>query len=207
MEFELTAEEGERLVRLARASIEAALGAGEKAALKDVPEKLMVPCGVFVTLNKVEGSSRSLRGCIGFPYPVKPLAEAVADAAVSAALRDPRFAPVSRAEMDSVVVEVSVLTPPEVLSVERPDRYPSLIEIGRDGLIIARGQNRGLLLPQVPVDWGWDAEEFLTQCCLKAWLQPDAWLLPGTEISRFRAIIFAEEEPRGAVERVELQGG
>jgi uncharacterized protein (TIGR00296 family) len=207
MEFELTAEEGERLVRLARASIEAALGAGEKAALNDVPEKLMVPCGVFVTLNKVEGSSRSLRGCIGFPYPVKPLAEAVADAAVSAALRDPRFVPVSRAEMDSVVVEVSVLTPPELLSVEWPDRYPSLIEIGRDGLIIARGQSRGLLLPQVPVDWGWDAEEFLTQCCLKAWLQPDAWLLPGTEISRFRAIIFAEEEPRGAVERVELQGG
>jgi uncharacterized protein (TIGR00296 family) len=207
MEFELTAEEGERLVRLARASIEAALGAGEKAALNDVPEKLMVPCGVFVTLNKVEGSSRSLRGCIGFPYPVKPLAEAVADAAVSAALRDPRFVPVSRAEMDSVVVEVSVLTPPELLSVEWPDRYPSLIEIGRDGLIIARGQSRGLLLPQVPVDWGWDAEEFLTQCCLKAWLQPDAWLLPGTEISRFKAIIFAEEEPRGAVERVEFQGG
>lgn len=207
MEFELTAEEGERLVRLARASIEAALGVREETALNDVPEKLMVPCGVFVTLNKVEGSSRRLRGCIGFPYPVKPLAEAVADAAVSAALRDPRFAPVSRAEMDSVVVEVSVLTPPEVLSVEGPDWYPSLIEIGRDGLIIARGQNRGLLLPQVPVDWGWDAEEFLTQCCLKAWLQPDAWLLPGTEISRFRAIIFAEEEPRGAVERVELQGG
>lgn len=207
MGFELTAEEGERLVRLARASIEAALGAREETTLNDVPEKLMVPCGVFVTLNKVEGSSHSLRGCIGFPYPVKPLAKAVADAAVSAALRDPRFAPVSRAEMDSVVVEVSVLTPPEILSVERPDRYPSLIEIGRDGLIIARGQNRGLLLPQVPVDWGWDAEEFLTQCCLKAWLQPDAWLLPGTEISRFRAIIFAEEEPRGAVERVELQGG
>ena len=96
MEFELTAEEGERLVRLARASIEAALGAGEKTALNDMPEKLMLPCGVFVTLNKVEGSSHSLRGCIGFPYPVKPLAEAVADAAVSAALRDPRFAPVSR---------------------------------------------------------------------------------------------------------------
>jgi uncharacterized protein (TIGR00296 family) len=207
MGFELTARDGEYLVGLARASIEAALGAGEQAALDEVEENLMVPCGVFVTLNKVEGSSHNLRGCIGFPYPSKPLAEAVADAAVSAAIRDPRFAPVSEGEMDSVVVEVSVLTPPEVLTAESPGQYPPLIEIGRDGLIVARGQNRGLLLPQVPVEWGWDAEEFLTQCCLKAWLQPDAWLLPGTEISRFRAIIFAEGEPRGAVERVELKGG
>ena len=207
MEFELTEEEGGFLVGLARTSIEAALGSSEKVTLDGVSEKLRIPCGVFVTLNKVEGSSHSLRGCIGFPYPVKPLADAVAEVAVSAALRDPRFSPVSKAEMDSVVIEVSVLTPPELLSVERPDQYPSLIEIGRDGLIVARGQNRGLLLPQVPVEWGWDAEDFLTQCCLKARLQPDAWLLPGTEISRFRAIIFAEDEPREEVKRVELRGG
>ncbi len=207
MEFELTEEEGGFLVGLARTSIEAALGSSEKVTLDGVSEKLRIPCGVFVTLNKVEGSSHSLRGCIGFPYPVKPLADAVAEVAVSAALRDPRFSPVSKAEMDSVVIEVSVLTPPELLSVERPDQYPSLIEIGRDGLIVARGQNRGLLLPQVPVEWGWDAEEFLTQCCLKARLQPDAWLLPGTEISRFRAIIFSEDEPREEVKRVELRGG
>ena len=207
MEFELTEEEGGFLVGLARTSIEAALGSSEKVTLDGVSEKLRIPCGVFVTLNKVEGSSHSLRGCIGFPYPVKPLADAVAEVAVSAALRDPRFSPVSKAEMDSIVIEVSVLTPPELLSVERPDQYPSLIEIGRDGLIVARGQNRGLLLPQVPVEWGWDAEEFLTQCCLKARLQPDAWLLPGTEISRFRAIIFAEDEPREEVKRVELRGG
>ncbi len=207
MEFELTEEEGGFLVGLARTSIEAALGSSEKVTLDGVSEKLRIPCGVFVTLNKVEGSSHSLRGCIGFPYPVKPLADAVAEVAVSAALRDPRFSPVSKAEMDSIVIEVSILTPPELLSVERPDQYPSLIEIGRDGLIVARGQNRGLLLPQVPVEWGWDAEEFLTQCCLKARLQPDAWLLPGTEISRFRAIIFSEDEPREEVKRVELRGG
>ena len=207
MEFELTEEEGRVLVGLARTSIEAALGSSEKVTLDGVSEKLRIPCGVFVTLNKVEGSSHSLRGCIGFPYPVKPLADAVAEVAVSAALRDPRFSPVSKAEMDSIVIEVSVLTPPELLSVEKPDQYPSLIEIGRDGLIVARGQNRGLLLPQVPVEWGWDAEEFLTQCCLKARLQPDAWLLPGTEISRFRAIIFSEDEPREEVKRVELRGG
>lgn len=204
MGFEISAEEGEYLVGLARSTIEATLGLAERAPSKNVTENLRVPCGVFVTLNKVEGSRHSLRGCIGLPYPVKPLVEAVEEAAASAAFRDPRFSPVSEGELGSIVVEVSVLTPPEVLSVDDPRRYPSLIEIGKDGLIVARGQNRGLLLPQVPVEWGWDAEEFLTQCCLKAWLQPDAWLLLGTEISKFQAIIFAEEAPRGAVRRVEL---
>ena len=132
--------------------------------------------------------------------------EAVVEVAVSAALKDPRFNPVSIEEMDSIMIEVSVLTPPEPISVERQELYPGLIEVGKDGLIVSRGTKRGLLLPQVPVNWGWDSEEFLTQCCLKAWLQPDAWLLPGTEVSKFRAIIFSEKTPQGAVEQVELQG-
>jgi hypothetical protein len=204
--FELSPEEGTYLVGLARGAIEAALGSGKDVTTTDAPVKLMELCGVFVTLNKVEGAPHNLRGCIGFPYPVKPLVEAVADSAVSAALRDPRFAPVSSGEMGSIVVEVSVLTPPETIVVEEPIQYPGMVEVGRDGLIVSRGSNRGLLLPQVPVDWGWDAEEFLTQTCLKAWLPPDAWLLPGTEVSKFQAIIFSEEEPRGDVRRVELQG-
>ena len=206
MGFELSPEEGAYLVGLARGAIEAALGSGKDVTTADTPGKLRELCGVFVTLNKVEGTSHNLRGCIGFPYPVKPLVEAVADSAVSAALRDPRFAPVSSGEMGSIVVEVSVLTPPETIAVEEPIQYPGMVEVGRDGLIVSRGSNRGLLLPQVPVDWGWDTEEFLTQACLKAWLTPDAWLLPGTEVSKFQAIIFSEEEPRGGVRRVELQG-
>jgi uncharacterized protein (TIGR00296 family) len=108
--------------------------------------------------------------------------------------------------MGSIVVEISVLTPPETIVVEEPIQYPGMVEVGRDGLIVSRGSNRGLLLPQVPVDWGWNAEEFLTQTCLKAWLPPDAWLLPGTEVSKFQAIIFSEEKPRGDVRQVELQG-
>ncbi|HUS78581.1 MAG TPA: TIGR00296 family protein [Patescibacteria group bacterium] len=205
MSFELSQVEGEYIVRLARGAIEAVLGAGEAVNTDEASVKLREECGVFVTLNKVEGGSHSLRGCIGFPYPVKPLVEAIADSAVSAALRDPRFPPVEVGEMDEIVVEVSVLTPPEVIEVASPEGYPEQVEVGRDGLIVARRDNRGLLLPQVPVEWGWDAEEFLSQCCIKAWLPPDAWLLPGTEISKFRAIIFAEVSPRGAVERVELK--
>jgi hypothetical protein len=204
--FELSLEEGAYLVGLARGAIEAALGSEKDVTTADAPIKLRELCGVFVTLNKVKGASHSLRGCIGFPYPVKPLVEAVADSAVSAALRDPRFAPVSSGEMGSIVVEISVLTPPETIVVEEPIQYPGMVEVGRDGLIVSRGSNRGLLLPQVPVDWGWNAEEFLTQTCLKAWLPPDAWLLPGTEVSKFQAIIFSEEKPRGDVRQVELQG-
>jgi uncharacterized protein (TIGR00296 family) len=206
LSFELDPEEGAYLVGLARVSIEAALGEGESPSLEAFSGKLKTDCGVFVTLNKVSGSYHSLRGCIGFPYPVMPLVEAVRDAAVSAAIRDPRFHQVSLEEMGSVVVEVSVLTPPEKITVDSPGEYSDHVLVGRDGLIVERGSNKGLLLPQVAVDWGWDAEEFLTQCCIKAYLPPDAWLIPGTEVSRFRAIIFAEVEPCGRVERVELKG-
>ncbi|TRO49078.1 TIGR00296 family protein [Candidatus Bathyarchaeota archaeon] len=204
VEFELSDEEGEYLVRLARGAIESRLRSGRAVAPDDASEHLRTECGVFVTLNLVEGDSHRLRGCIGLPYPTKPLVDAVVDSAVNAALRDPRFPQVTFGEMGSIAVEVSVLTPPEVVSVERPEDYPGEIEVGRDGLIVSRGGNRGLLLPQVPVEWGWDAEEFLSQCCVKAWLPPDAWLLPGTEVSRFQAIIFSEEGPRGEVKRVEL---
>jgi uncharacterized protein (TIGR00296 family) len=206
MSFELSPKEGVYLVRLARRAIEIVLRSGDVVEPSDAPEKVRVPCGVFVTLNRVKGSSHSLRGCIGFPYPVKPLAEAVVDAAISAAMRDPRFNPVSIKEMNSIVVEVSVLTPPEFISVERPEQYPDSIEVGKDGLIVTRGVNQGLLLPQVPVEWRWDAEEFLTQCCMKAGLTPDSWLLPDTKISKFRAIIFSEEDPRGAIKQVNLYG-
>jgi hypothetical protein len=205
LSFELDTEEGTFLVGFARSSIEAALGGGEPPSQEDVSMKLRTDCGVFVTLNKVSGSSHNLRGCIGFPYPVMPLVDAVSEAAVSAVLRDPRFQPVSLEEMDSVAVEVSVLTPPEKIVVQSPGEYRDHVRVGRDGLIVDRGSSRGLLLPQVAVDWGWSAEEFLTQCCIKAYLPPDSWLTPGTDVFRFSAIIFAEEEPRGRVVRVEFK--
>ncbi len=204
MVFELSDEEGEYLVGLARRAIESQLRSDRAVVPGDASEHLKTECGVFVTLNVVEGDSHRLRGCIGLPYPTKPLVDAVVDSAVSAALKDPRFPVVTYDEMGSIAVEVSVLTPPEVVSVEKPEEYPGEIDVGRDGLIISRGGNRGLLLPQVPVEWDWDAVEFLSQCCMKAWLPADAWLLQGTEVSKFQALIFSEEGPRGEVKRVEL---
>lgn len=205
MKFDLSLEDGTYLVRLSRMTIETKLKSGAVVGMNDAPERLWRPYGVFVTLNKVENLVRRLRGCIGLPLPEKPLVEAVVSSALSAAFKDPRFRPVSLDEMDSILVEVSILTPPESIRVDEPEQYPRNITVGKDGLIVSRGWRRGLLLPQVPVEWRWDSEEFLTQCCLKARLSPDAWLTEGVEISKFQAMVFSETEPRGSVVRVELQ--
>lgn len=206
MTFDLSLEEGAFLVGLARRTIESVLGGGRPPSTSEAPEVAKRHCGVFVTLNKVRGGEHSLRGCIGYPYPVKALADAVFDVAHGAAFEDPRFPRVSAGEMDEIVVEVSVLTPPEVVKVDDPRRYPEQVKVGVDGLIIRRGGRSGLLLPQVAVDWEWDAEEFLSQCCVKAGLPPDSWLMPDTEVQKFQALIFAEESPRGTIKRVEICG-
>jgi len=200
----LTQEEGEYLVRLARTEIEARLGMTRELDTIDAPEVTKTMCGVFVTLNKLEGSGHRLRGCIGYPYPVKDLLTAVRESAQNAAFDDPRFPPVSKNEMDSIILEVSVLTPPEKIKVEHPRDIPREVVVGRDGLIIGRGYRRGLLLPQVAVEWGWDSEEFLAQCCYKAGLPPDSWLMDDTEVQRFQAIIYFERSPRGIVSRHEI---
>jgi uncharacterized protein (TIGR00296 family) len=204
--FDLTDEEGKLLVELARKAVEEYLK--NKRCIKipeKLPKKLLQPCGVFVTINSLRHGEKQLRGCIGFPYPSAPLAEAVIDSAISAATRDPRFDSLSLTELDSVVFEVSVLTPPVMIEVKNPNEYKSKIEIGEDGLIVERGVFKGLLLPQVPVEWGWDKEEFLCQCCVKAGLPPDHWLVQGTKIFKFQAIIFEEEKPKGSIKRKTLQ--
>ncbi|RJS74995.1 TIGR00296 family protein [Candidatus Bathyarchaeota archaeon] len=201
----LTDEEGAFLVRLARKSIEEYLRNGTKIEPpSDTPERLRGKMGVFVTLNTVKGGKRELRGCIGFPYPTHPLVEATIESAIEAAVGDPRFPPVKLEEMDDIVVEVSVLTKPELIKVRDPRELPKVIRIGVDGLIVERGYYRGLLLPQVPVEWGWDEEEFLSYACMKAGLPPDSWLLAGTRVYRFQAEVFEEEEPKGRVIRRRL---
>jgi len=203
--FRLTLKDGESLVRLARNAVEQYLQNGKvMSPPNDVPSKFMEKCGVFVTLNSVRGREKELRGCIGFPYPTLPLVRAVVDSAIDSATQDPRFQPVSYDELNSVVFEVSVLTPPKLIEVEKPTEYPSKIEVGKDGLIIERGYYKGLLLPQVPVEWKWNEGEFLCQCCIKAGLPPDNWLLKETKIYKFQAIIFEELEPNGKIVRKEL---
>jgi len=202
MEFTLTDEEGVFLVKLARRAVEENLRSGRIISPpEDTPPNLMERRGVFVTINSIRDNERSLRGCIGFPYPVYPLARAVIEAAIESATRDPRFPPMRIHEINNVVFEVSVLTEPKLIEVKSPGEYPSKIKIGEDGLIVERGLYKGLLLPQVPVEWGWDEEEFLCQCCMKAGLPPDCWVLKGTKIYKFQCIIFEETSPNGPVIR------
>ena len=207
MSFELTQKEGETLVKLARKAVEEYLKTRKPISIPaDIPKKLLQPCGVFVTINSVKKREKELRGCIGYPYPTTPLAQAVIDSAINAATQDPRFEPISLAELDHVVFEVSVLTPPEVVEAKKATEYPSRIKVGKDGLIVERGMFKGLLLPQVPVEWEWNEEEFLCQCSIKAGLPPDCWLMNGTRIYKFQAIIFEEKTPKGNIEGKPLGG-
>lgn len=165
MSFELTQDEGVILVQLARTAAQEFLTTRRHIKIpRDTSQKLLQPCGVFVTINSVENGKKELRGCIGYPYPTAPLAEAVIDSAISAATQDPRFPSLSLRELDHVVFEVSVLTPPEEVKVKNPKEYLSKIKVGEDGLIIENSFCKGLLLPQVPVEWKWDEETFLCQC-------------------------------------------
>lgn len=159
--------------------------------------------GVFVTLNEA-GPPPTLRGCIGFPMPVKPLGEAIQEATVYAASEDPRFPPVASRELPRILVEVSVLTVPEALKVPTPLDLPGAVKVGRDGLVVSRGLQSGLLLPQVATEYKMDSEEFLSQACMKAGLQPDAWLSPGVSVQTFQAAVFGERRPRGDPEPVNI---
>jgi len=199
MQSGLSEKQGESLVRLARRAIERYLIDREIIDEKTEDERLMEKSGVFVTLYRYP--EKLLRGCIGFPYPVYPLWEAVKRAAIAAALEDPRFPPLSLSELPKIVIEVSVLTVPERIDAEL-EELPSLIEIGKHGLIVKRGVRSGLLLPQVATEYGWDQETFLSETCLKAGLPEDCWKKKGTEIYRFEAEIFEEVRPLGPVKRV-----
>lgn len=196
-----TDEDGTLSVRIARDAIDAHVSARRPTA-SPAPPHFEEKAGVFVTINQHPGGL--LRGCIGFPSPFFPLFQALVRAA-EGACEDPRFPSLRAEEVDHIVVEVSLLTRPDLISVKKSKDYARAIEIGTDGIIVAQGPARGLLLPQVPVEWGWDAQEFLSEGCVKAGLLPDAWLDESTRIYKFRSEIFAELEPRGPVVRRNLK--
>ncbi|MDI9646505.1 MAG: TIGR00296 family protein [Archaeoglobales archaeon] len=193
----LNIEDGEKAVKLARKAIEHYLETGNM--IKDrytgfFEEKR----GVFTTLIK----KGELRGCIGFPYPIKRLDEAIIESAIAAAIDDPRFEPVRRSEMEEIEVEVTILTQPERIKA-KPKDLPHHVEIGKHGLMVKFGPFSGLLLPQVAVEYKLSSEDFLSETCIKAGLPPDCWL-SGAEVYRFEGQIFKEEKPKGKVIEVRL---
>lgn len=189
--------DGNELVKMARKAVTEFLKNNSRIVDSGFNSKFNFSSGVFVTLNKQD----SLRGCIGYPMPVKNLSDGLIDAAISAATRDNRFSPVSTDELDKIVFEVTVLTPPIEIKVKDPTEYLSIIKVGRDGLIVENAYTSGLLLPQVPIEYGWNAEEFLGYTCQKAGLDKDAWKDTSTIVSKFEGVIFKEESPNGIVVR------
>jgi AmmeMemoRadiSam system protein A len=172
------------LPRLAREAIAAHLS-GRAYAPPREPAELRERRGAFVTLH--ERSGGELRGCIGLIEPRLPLGETVAEAAVSAATRDPRFPPVERDELVELTIEVSVLSP---LSPIRPEDAV----VGTHGLSLRCAGHRGLLLPQVPGEHGWDREQFLEALCRKAGLPPGAWKRPDAQLTGFTAEVVGEAD-------------
>ena len=173
-------EERQILLQLAHRSIETAL-AGRKLDLTPPSAHLGEMRGAFTTLH-LQGK---LRGCIGYVIPVHPLYQTLAETAQAAAFDDPRFQPVTDEEAPHLKIEISVLSP------LRPIR-PEEVVTGVHGLIVTKGGHRGLLLPQVPVEWHWDRETFLSQTCLKAGLPPDAWM-QNIDLQAFTAEVFGNE--------------
>jgi uncharacterized protein len=202
----LSLEEGRTAVALARETLDAHLSA-KKLEPKRWGQGIFSELrGVFVTINSAEERPDRLRGCVGFPYPVRPLGDAIREAAIAAATEDPRFPPVSKSELGRIVLEVSILTTPQPLEAAGRQDLPSKVRIGVDGLIISRYGLSGLLLPQVATEFGMDQAEFLSQACMKAGLPPDTWLESGTEVLTFQAEIFSETSPRGEVARLNPLG-
>ncbi len=187
---QLSDSDGVFLVKTARTAVTEFLSNGKRIKLESEDEKkFSFNSGVFVTLNNADG----LRGCIGFPMPDKKLSHGIIDAAIAAATEDPRFSPVKINELNEIVFEVTVLTPPVEITVTDPMEYLEEIKIGRDGLIIRDSFSSGLLLPQVPVEYGWNVEEFLQHTCEKAGLEKDTWKNEKVKIEKFEGIVYKEE--------------
>jgi len=171
------------LLRIARSTIERIVGATSRDDQEDGSgDRPDVKAGAFVSLHK----RGQLRGCIGTFDTTQPVVQQVEEMAEAAATRDPRFRPVVESELGDLDIEISVLTPP------RPIEDPEEILVGTHGLVISQGFRRGVLLPQVATEYGWDRETFLRHTCRKAGLSDDAWKDPQTTIQVFTAEVFGE---------------
>ena len=181
MEKKLNKSQQKFLLSLARKAIKHYLEKGETIKTETDDKILQEKRGAFVTL-KVNGQ---LRGCIGYPLPYRSLIETIIEAAIAAATRDFRFQPLSLEELSQTKIEISVLSLP------KPIKNIKEIKVGQHGIIVSKGFNKGLLLPQVPVEWNWDLETYLKHGCLKAGLDEDEWQ-KGAKIEIFTAQVFSE---------------
>jgi AmmeMemoRadiSam system protein A len=182
----LTHELKRELLGIARSSIAAALHLKPARTIGSpkISQELLQPCGAFVTIR----IDHELRGCIGYMESLSPLADVVAEVAAKAALDDPRFPPLALRELDQATLEISILSPMRQISSKDE------IHVGEHGLMLELGFSKGVLLPQVATEYGWNAEEFLEAVCRKSGLHRSAWKDPDAKISVFAAEVIDEEE-------------
>jgi uncharacterized protein, PH0010 family len=190
MDFTIDPEERNILLAQARETVKAALE-GRKPVYGESPSNadsaLNKPCGAFVTLHKINGAERDLRGCIGRMTVNQPLVETIRQMAKSAAFDDPRFPPLRREELEKCHIEISALSP------MTPCANPRQVKVGVHGLYLSRGGRSGVLLPQVPVEQGWNLDKYLDYICVKAGLPPGSYEAPDAQLLTFTAIVFGEE--------------
>ena len=190
--------QGKKLIKLARDSISSVFSDTEFKVKDEFKKEFSEELGVFVTLNK----HGELRGCIGFPEPTYPLYRGVVEAAKSAAFSDPRFNVLDEDELGDVTAEISVLTKPKQVIVDKAEDYVKKIKVGRDGLIVRSAFGSGLLLPQVATEYKWDSKTFLEQTCNKAGLPIDMWKDNRCKIYSFQSQVFSEVKPKGEVKQL-----
>jgi len=181
MNHSLNSEQQRFLLGLARTAIRHHLETGKTYDIEIEDTALKEKKGAFVTLKEND----TLRGCIGYPLPYKELYKTVIEAAIAAATQDFRFVPLTIEELPEIKIEISVL------SIPKPITDISEIQVGKHGIIVSKGLNKGLLLPQVPVEWNWNLETYLRHGCLKAGLEEDEWK-KGANIEIFSAQVFSE---------------
>ena len=177
-------ESQQRLIELSRRTLECFVCGWERKSEEiGDPYLLSSEIGAFVTLRKVD----ELRGCIGTCFPTHPLYETVIEMTQSAASQDYRFPPVSQSELPDICIDISALSPLE------PVQDPLSLKVGEHGLHVECKEKRGVLLPQVAMEYGWDEKTFLRQVCQKADLPEDAWKWPETNLSSFTALVIEEK--------------
>jgi uncharacterized protein (TIGR00296 family) len=192
-------EDGERAVRFARDVILDELTF--KGVARDLPRSFDEPSGAFVTINTYP--ALALRGCIGYPGPSFPLGETIEHAA-RAACHDPRFLDLEEQELNEIVVEVTILTPPEPIIAKNKTDLLHMIIIGKHGLMLEYHGRRSVFLPQVPIEWKWSVLEYLENLCQKAGIGKDKWKDKDCHVLSFKGKIFRETTPYGEV--VEVKG-